>query len=284
MSAMPASPPAGSPTPLSVRRTLAGRHLLLTGITGFLGKVQALSLLHDLPEIGRITVLARGRKAERVARHLGSSPALRPLRARYGADLAAFLAEKIDVVAGDVAEPGCALAPSALAALHGRVDLVLHFAGLTDFQPDPPAAIAANALGAEHVADLCAAIGAPLLHVSTAYVAGRVDGDIAEALDPTVSPNGRPLDARAEVAAIQALLATLPTGRGDRQTRVDAVHARAEALGWPNIYTFSKALGERLIATRDDVHITVVRPSSAPAPSRSPGGTRASTPPRRWPG
>ena len=242
----PAQPRGGGHAdvrPLSVRRALAGRQLLLTGVTGFLGKVQALSILQEVPEIGRITVLARGRKgepaAERVARHLGSSPALRPLRKRHGAALADFLAEKIDVVAGDVAEPSCGLAPPATAALRGRVDLVLHFAGLTDFQPDPPAAIAANARGADRVADLCAAIGAPLLHISTAYVAGRVDGDIAEELDPDRSPNGRPFDARAEIAAIEDLLATLPSGRGDRQVRVDAVHARAEALGWPNIYTFS---------------------------------------------
>jgi nucleoside-diphosphate-sugar epimerase len=254
-----------TPSPLSVRARLAGRHLLITGVTGFLGKVQALMLLRDVPEIGGITVLARGRKGEdaveRVQRLLGTSPALRPLRAAHGAGLAAFLAEKIDVLPGDVAEPGCGVDPATVARLRGRYDLVLHFAGLTDFQPDPPQALLANTDGAVHVADLCAAIGAPLLHVSTAYVAGRVSGDVAEALEPDVSPLGIRFDPRAEVEAIRARLAELPTGRAERQVRVDAIHARAEALGWPNLYTFSKALGERLIATRDDVHTTIVRPT-----------------------
>ena len=71
-----------------VRESLAGKRLLVTGVTGFLGKVLVAFLLHELPELGRITVLARGRRgqspAERVRRIAERSPAWRPLRARHG--------------------------------------------------------------------------------------------------------------------------------------------------------------------------------------------------------
>ena len=38
--------------PLSVRAALAGRHVMLIGVTGFIGKVWLVNTLMDLPEIG----------------------------------------------------------------------------------------------------------------------------------------------------------------------------------------------------------------------------------------
>src|SRR5579883_3155634 len=44
---------------LSVRETLAGRHILLIGVTGFIGKVWVVKLLEDVSRIGKITLLIR---------------------------------------------------------------------------------------------------------------------------------------------------------------------------------------------------------------------------------
>jgi len=47
-----------------------------------------------------------------------------------------------------------------------------------------------------------------------------------------------------------------------RAQLVEAGRARAQALGWPDAYAFTKALGERLlVAERGDQPVTVVRPS-----------------------
>jgi fatty acyl-CoA reductase len=47
-----------------------------------------------------------------------------------------------------------------------------------------------------------------------------------------------------------------------RKQLVDAGRARAQALGWPDAYAFTKALGERaLVASHGHIPITVVRPS-----------------------
>ena len=54
--------------------------------------------------------------------------------------------------------------------------------------------------------------------------------------------------------------------------------------GWPNIYTYTKSLGEQLVAAETDIVRAIVRPSiveSALATTRSPAGTRASRRPRR---
>src|SRR5437764_9083552 len=44
---------------LSVRENLANRHLLLIGVTGFIGKVWFVDLLENTPNIGKITLLIR---------------------------------------------------------------------------------------------------------------------------------------------------------------------------------------------------------------------------------
>src|SRR5215472_12987853 len=44
---------------LAVRETLAGRHILLIGVTGFIGKVWLVDLLEKIPNIGKITLLIR---------------------------------------------------------------------------------------------------------------------------------------------------------------------------------------------------------------------------------
>jgi long-chain acyl-CoA synthetase len=270
--------PERRPVPLtgqmSVRNALAGRHVLVTGATGFLGKVWIAQLLHDLPEIGRMTALVRGRRGEsaneRLERILTTSPAMRPLRRRHGKDFAGFLAARLDVLAGDAARPRAGLDDRSLAALRGSVDLVVHFAGLTDFQPDPTEAIATNVHGALHMAGIAVELGVPMVHVSTAYVAGRADGRISEDLDPEISPRGLRFSPSAELAAIEAGLASLPAGRAARQQRVDLAASRAEKLGWPNIYTYTKALAERLLVQVPGLDVTIVRPSIVECARRFP--------------
>lgn len=252
--------------------SLRGRHLLLTGFTGFLGKVWAALLLERVPQIGKITLLVRGRRDEpaeaRVRAIFERSPALRPLRERHGDALLAFVESKIDVVDGDVREPLCGVDPAVLARLAPTLDAVVHCAGLTDFAPDPTNAIAVNVGGASHAADLAArTAGKRLVHVSTCFVAGMIDGEIPERIVPGRSPNGTRFDAEAELLAIGSACDAVDEREGNRrsaaarQGRVEIATQRARALGWPNIYTYTKGLAEHLLARRTDVKLTIIRPS-----------------------
>src|SRR5262249_37744344 len=49
--------------PFSVRRALAGKRVLLIGVTGFIGKVWLANALLDLPEIGKLYLLIRRQKS-----------------------------------------------------------------------------------------------------------------------------------------------------------------------------------------------------------------------------
>jgi nucleoside-diphosphate-sugar epimerase len=248
--------------PLSVRGALGGTHVLVTGVTGFLGKVWLGMLMHRVPDVGHVTVLIRGRGGqsarERFEHLAATSPGLRPLRALHGSGLYAFLRDRVTVVEGDCAQPLCGLEPAEADRVCRDVDLVVHFAGNTDFMPDPRVSLAANARGAMHVGDLAARTrGRRLVHVSTCFVAGQVGGEVPEGLDLGRSPNGTAIDPTDEVERLAGLCERID----DKRERITAAHQRAEALGWPNIYTYTKGLAEHLLIGRDDVRATVVRPA-----------------------
>jgi long-chain acyl-CoA synthetase len=255
---------------MNVRTTLIGKRLLVTGVTGFLGKVFVAFLLDRLPDLGRITVLTRGRRgqtpAQRIQRIAERSPAWRPLRERYGSTLGDMLAERIEVVSGDAREPMLGIPAALLPDLAARIDVVVHVAGLTDFVPDPADAIAVNVRGALRAADVAAlTVGKRLLHVSTCFVAGKVDGPVPESIVLGLSPNGTRFEPHAELESVQSMIDASrerePDAAAARRFRIEAGQQRANALGWPNLYTYGKSLAEHLLASRKDVSVLIVRPS-----------------------
>lgn len=262
------------PGSLSVRRALAGKRILVAGGSGFLGKVWLAKLLHDLPEIGDVTVLIRRRgevpATERFRDLLETCPVFDPLRESPSDDLSRLLA-RVHVVEGDVARRDLGLDEATREALQSSVDLVVSFAGHTDFNPDLRDALAVNVEATLHLVDfLRGCRDAGLLHMSTCFVAGARDGRVAERVTPFVTPLGRPLDPEAERRHLHEMIessARLARAEGARarpfrRALIEAGRERARELGWPNIYTFTKALGEALLVTRGaDLAITVVRPS-----------------------
>ncbi len=94
---------------------------MLIGVTGFIGKVWLVNLLMDLPEIGRIYLLIRRQKSNPAQRRfeklVEDSPVFDPLYKRYGARLARFLRDRVEVVEGDVSQPDLGLAPGSIGRL-----------------------------------------------------------------------------------------------------------------------------------------------------------------------
>src|SRR5690242_3147 len=91
---------------LSVRETLAGRHILLIGVTGFIGKVWLVDLLEKIPSIGRITLLIRRNRTtsaqKRFEKIVEESPALDTLQELHRGKLGAYVNERAEVVKADV--------------------------------------------------------------------------------------------------------------------------------------------------------------------------------------
>ena len=300
---------------LSVRRTLANRHIMLIGVTGFIGKVWLVNLLENIPEIGKITLLIRRNRTtssqRRFEKIVEESPTFDTLQERYGRNLGAFLKEKVEVVEGDVSEPGLGLDEATQARLAKSLDLIVNSAGLTDFNPDLREALSSNVDSAVHLLEFIRRCDhAGLMHLSTCYVVGMRDGRVTEELKPNYNPSGDPeFDVDREIASLRETIRSVEEraegvelikalkrqalGRGVDDSVVPAKELdgvlrrnrirwarnrlvrigmrRAQHLGWPNTYTFTKSLGESVLATRgNDLPIAIVRPSIVESSERSP--------------
>lgn len=172
----------------------AGRELLITGATGFLGKVLIAILLRRHPEIAKLHLLIRGDRRSshnRFRREILDSPALGPLREHLGTRFDRYVEERVAIVPGDISAAGL-LTGEAPAFERARIDAVIHCAGLVNFEASLAKALEVNATGVANVVEFCAARGAALLHVSTCYAAGAADGHRYEDDIPIDwSPNGR---------------------------------------------------------------------------------------------
>lgn len=173
---------------MSVRETLRGRRILLTGSTGFLGKVYASMLLTKHPDIEQLYLVIRPRTHEsafdRFHRELVACGAFDPLRDIYGPGLDDFLAEKVTVLAGDITDENLGLPTDEAKAISATLDVVVNSAGLTNFNPNLENALEVNTLSARRMMDFIRLGGgrARLLHVSTAFVAGITSDPTPEEL------------------------------------------------------------------------------------------------------
>jgi long-chain acyl-CoA synthetase len=300
---------------LAVRETLANRHLLLIGVTGFIGKVWLVDLLENIPNIGKITLLIRRNRTTSAQRRfekiVEESPTFDTLQERCGRKLGAFLREKVEVVEGDVSLPGLGLDEATQARLAKSLDLIVNSAGLTDFNPDLRDAVSSNVDSALHLLDFLRKTDhAGLMHLSTCYVVGMRDGRVTEELQDNYNPSNSPdfdaereveslretirrIEARAESPELTKALRRQALGRSGDVTSAPAAELdgvlkrnrarwarnrlvrvgmrRAQHLGWPNTYTFTKSLGESILARRGrDLPIAIVRPSIVESSERSP--------------
>jgi thioester reductase-like protein len=300
---------------LSVRETLAKRHILLVGVTGFIGKVWLVELLENIPDIGKITLLIRRNRTTSAQRRfekiVEESPTFDTLQQRYGRNLGAFLKAKVEVVEGDVSQPGLGLDPAVQERLARSLDLIVNSAGLTDFNPDLRDALSSNVDSALYLLDFlrrCAHAG--LMHLSTCYVVGMRDGRVTEELQDNYNPAGdAAFDAEREIASLHETIERIEARSESPELSkalrrqalgrdVDAADApaeelqgvlkrnrarwarnrlvrvglrRAQHLGWPNIYTFTKSLGESILARHGrGLPIAIVRPSIVESSERSP--------------
>jgi phosphoserine phosphatase len=301
--------PENHQAPLSVRRALGGKHILLIGATGFIGKVWLANLLTDLPEIGRVYLLIRSHRTatalERFERILEESPVFERLARLHGEKFADFLRARVEVIEGDATSPHLGMAPDVRERLGRSLDVIVNSSGLTDFNPDLREAVAMNVDSMAHLLEFLAASDhAALAHLSTCYAVGQRDGRILEQLPRNYTPRdipgfdakkeweslkerARAIEARAESAEVtsefrrQALErkhaakslhgAALENQirknrvRWVRQAMTEAGTRRANELGWPNTYTFTKSLAESLVRDFLDENpgaaIAVVRPS-----------------------
>jgi alcohol-forming fatty acyl-CoA reductase len=304
-----------------IREILAGKHILVTGATGFLGTALVERLLRSVPDCTVALVVRPTRRLsaeQRAHKEIVRNDCFDELRALLGDGFDAHVAGRVAAVAGDVARDGLGLDETGCEAL-ADADVVVHSAASVAFDSPLDAAVEVNLLGPSRVAAAIESVAAArrerhpsaapthLVSVSTAYVAGTHQGEAAEILSTDALRSGArarthttvttEVDIDAEIRSARRLRADLEaeSRRSARLTRftkaaravlgaagthllaekaeklrdewvraelVEAGRARAQALGWPDAYAFTKALGERaLVTAHPDLPISIVRPS-----------------------
>jgi HAD superfamily hydrolase (TIGR01490 family) len=279
-------------TAASIAGALAGKRMLVTGATGFVGTAIVERVLASLPDV-RLVLLIRGRgsrSAVRRARELLDEHAFGPLRERWGeAELVRVFSDpsRVEIIQADFAVDDF--------VLPADLDIVVHCAADTAFDRTIDLAFATNVMGCERLYAAVVASGSRphLVHISTAYVAGLRRGPILEersVVDVSWQSEARAVAALRDVAEGESrqppVLKVLwreaqaeqgqsnPSGsaraaedaRQDWVTRrlADAGRARARSLGYPDVYALTKALGEQAvesIAREYRLPLSIVRPA-----------------------
>ncbi len=159
------------PGELREKRAARAHHILVTGATGFLGSHIAAALLRAGT---RVTVLARSTKRlparDRIA------------RLADWFDLDEGLRRSLDVIEGDILDPGWSADAAGDHGGLGQVDEIVHCASNTSFAERRRAEIeAVNVGGLRNVLDFSARSRAVFFHhVSTSFVAGTRTGPCRE--------------------------------------------------------------------------------------------------------
>jgi HAD superfamily hydrolase (TIGR01490 family) len=281
-----------------IAEALKGKTILVTGSTGFLGKSIVEKCLRSIPDVARINLAIRSSSrrpaSERLDREVLASPAFRRLKEELGdSRFAALTRDKLAVVGIDLGLDGLGLDDAGREQVR-RSDVVIHSAAAVEF--DNPADLSAqtNLLGASRLVEALNAAGARphLVHVSTAYVGGMLRGLVREeapldpglnwrheasvlaGLRPAVEEESRRPEVlkrlRREATSRMGPAGTPAVARATERLRerwvkdrlVERGRVHANAMGFTDIYSFTKAMAEHaVVELHGDIPLSIVRPS-----------------------
>lgn len=230
-----------------------GRTYLLTGATGFLGKVLLEELLRRREELrlDRVYLLIRPRGAlsarERFWREVAVSDCFSRLPPNW--------TDSVVVAEGRLEAPGLDLEQGLGGEIASGVTHMLHAAASTDFHQPLESAAKSNIAASLNLLELARSCSSlqKLVCISTAYVTPYPGEDVA----------------------IEERLASLP-GPAEEiyESILDGTAVERELLersGHPNTYTLTKSLAEHLLVARSgDVPLAIVRPSIISSSRRYP--------------
>ncbi|KAL9247303.1 hypothetical protein vseg_020747 [Gypsophila vaccaria] len=259
----------------SIIKFLENKSILVTGGAGFLAKIFAEKVLRTQPNVKKVYLLLRAddNKAAslRLQNEILGKELFKVLKQKMGANFNSFISEKVTVVPGDITMEDLSIEDLKLKnELWSHIDVIVNLAANTNFDERYDVSLYLNTYGAKHVLDFakkCTKLKV-LIHVSTAYVSGETAGIVRETpYKMGEALNGRSgLDIEMEKKLVEDKLKEL-NAIGATQDVIklnmkDLAMQRAKHWGWPNVYVFTKALGEMLLMQeKGDIPLVFLRPT-----------------------
>ncbi|XP_074268159.1 alcohol-forming fatty acyl-CoA reductase-like [Silene latifolia] len=268
----------------SLVKFLENKAILVTGGAGFLAKIFAEKVLRSQPKVKKVYLLLRADDDKaaslRLQNEILGKDLFKVLKQKMGANFNSFISEKVTVVPGDITLEDMAIKDLKLKEeLLSDIDVIVNLAANTNFDERYDVSLSLNTFGAKHVLDFAKKCNKlkVLIQVSTAYVSGETAGLVKEVpYDMGESLNGRPgLDIQLEDKLIKDKLEELHSEGASQDviklTMKDLAIERANHWGWPNVYVFTKALGEMLLMQeKEDIPLVFLRPTIVTSTFKEP--------------
>ena len=276
-----------------IKDLLAGKKIAMTGVTGFIGEQLLWKVLTECPDTTTAVLVRRKGSVtaeQRVVSLLKTKIFEALVREAGGPE--ALMAARVQVIEGDLPK---------VPDLPRDIDVLVHCAGDVSFDPPIDQAFMTNVVGTKalltKLRESCSDAEGNLervphyVHVSTAYTAGRRRGAIPEAahvhdidyeaetasalamaehIEARSRSAGQLTELRKQAEALHRQAGYLTTSEDTERRRqewvkqelVSAGTERARSLGWTDVYTFAKALGERVVADlTHDMKASIFRPA-----------------------
>eukprot|EP00058_Branchiostoma_floridae_P005510 XP_002590998.1 hypothetical protein BRAFLDRAFT_69451 [Branchiostoma floridae] len=230
-----------------------GKTVLVTGATGFMGKVLVEKLLRACPDVDTLYLMVRHKAGQTPAQRINSIvegklfDQLRLLQPDFQA--------KLRPITSDLLEPDLGLSQSDEELLVSKVNIVFHSAAMVKFQEHLKYSLQMNVLATQRLLGLCQKMTSleAFIHVSTAYAYCNRQFIEEIVYPPRVHP--------------QKLLDCIEWMDDDMVSTITPDLVRDH----PNTYTFSKGIAENLLLEqRGHVPLAIVRPSIVTATWREP--------------
>ncbi|KMZ61425.1 Fatty acyl-CoA reductase [Zostera marina] len=262
-----------------VAESLKNKCILITGSTGFLGKIFVEKILRVQPDVKRIYLVIRAPDSSGAARRFHTEVRDKELfcvlRKIHGKGFEAFMEDKVLAVAGNIMENNLGIKDmNLLDTMVANVNIVVNAAATTNFIERYDVALGTNVLGPKYsmkFAKKCSNLEL-FMHVSTAYVAGSKEGmlletkfEMGETLNDGNS-NASYLDIDAELNLMKDTMQYLHSNSESKSEIKSMMQSlgmeRAKRYGWPNTYVFTKAMGEMVLGDmRGDMPLVIIRPT-----------------------
>lgn len=276
-----------------ISELLAGRKIALTGVTGFIGEQLLWKVLSECPTTTTAVLVRRKGSVtaeQRVAGLLKKKIFTDLVKEAGGVE--ELMSGRVQVIEGDL---------PAVPDLPRDIDVLLHCAGDVSFDPPIDQAFMTNVVGTKalltKLREACSDEDGNLLrvphyvHVSTAYTAGRRRGAIPEAahvhdidyeeetraalaMKEHAEARSRSSEQltklREEAESLHRQAGYLTTSEDTERRRLEWVKQelvaagteRARSLGWTDVYTFAKAMAERVVVDlAPDFMVSIARPA-----------------------
>ncbi|XP_074554579.1 fatty acyl-CoA reductase 1 isoform X3 [Halichoeres trimaculatus] len=237
----------------SIPEFYSGKNVLITGATGFMGKVLVEKLLRSCPEVKALYILVRPKAGQSMKQRVSDMMTCK-LFDRVREDDPNFH-QKIIPISSELTQPGLAISPEDVERLTACINVVFHCAATIRFDEPLKHALQLNVIATQQLLSLAQQMHhlEAFIHISTAYANCN-----RRHIDEVIYPP--PVEPKKLIESLDwmddgIVRDITPRLIGDR----------------PNTYTYTKALAEYVVQQEQDkLNIAIIRPSIVGASWQEP--------------